>query len=153
MSNVFCPECRKRTNGMMYCSSACKQKAYRKRKEKRKIMKLYDLGPDESHIVLSEQGAKEVSKLAKQVMTFPPEFTPEEIARIKDPDDRIFFVRWARALRNYFNGPEIWKVSIGWEPNTEFESKYHGDKKFKAKVRREARSYQNTRGMARLKVS
>jgi hypothetical protein len=150
--------CEKETGGNMYCGPAHKQKAYRERRngvveKAREITTLVDQSINEPFVILSPEGAERVARLASDIFTFPEDISLEDRERIQDPNERLFLLRWAKALWSFHNGEEIWRVVVGYDRETRFEEQYRNDKRFRDKVRRDARTYQNTRGMARLKVS
>lgn len=157
MNNVICAldNCEKvsRLNSI-YCSDACRQKKYRRKRNGvvENARTIVD-HTDEAFVMLSVEGAERVSRLARDILAFPGDISEQDREKIIDPQERLFLMRWAKALWSFHNGEEIWRVVVGYDRETRFEEQYRNNKKFKAKVRRDARSYQNTRGMARLKVT
>ena len=151
-----CIVCKTELTGkqLKFCGNNCRQAEWRsKLSQASKITTLVDRSINEPFVILSPEGAERVARLARDIFTFPEDISEQDRERIQDPQERLFLLRWAKALWSFHNGEEIWRVVVGYDRETRFEEQYRNDKNFRSKVRRDARTYQNNHGMARLKVS
>lgn len=134
-----------------YCSDAHRQKAYRHRRaEKMKLVQVVETQPNEPCLPLDAHQSNRIADLFKNCQFWLDDFLQSEIDEIKG-GPRWWLHRWTRSLNAWgLMGQAKGIIYQGSE--TRFEEQYRTDDKFRLKVKKETRTYQDLRGMARIKA-
>jgi hypothetical protein len=134
-----------------FCSNRCKQSNWRKKtQEAMKLVEIVGEQPNEPCLPLSAHQSNRIAESFKNCQFWPDDFPQFEIDEIKS-GPKWWLHRWTRSLNAWgLMGQAKGIIYRGSE--SDFEHRYRTDGKFRSKIKKQARTYQDHRGMARIKV-